>query len=613
MPRLSALVVAIGAALAVSLIACGQAEDASPAQGGAGGGGAATRTATADSTAAAAAAADFARMPKYTNDDAAQSLLEEYDYRKFPYYHPDKEPMYGGTMRMVTNMPGHFNPLTSGASRAISSNGRIFNQLIQLNYQQELMFTRDFICDVCERFEVSDDGLAYTFYIQDDVFFHDKPPVNGRQLTAADVAFAMNIYKDESVQSAVLQNVEVIEAVDDFTVVIRLKEPVAGFIATLSPQAFPIFARECYETEGCLEQNPIGTGPFQLKEWIPNDRLILERNPRYFKVDEAGRQLPYLDGIEEYQFEDFTAQVAAFRTGKIDNLEMGFGGDIDIFRSLVNSVPEAKHQINSEHTCCASRLVPNYANDGPWQNVDVRRALSLAIDQQHLIDTVCGGGCVGGSPIPFDMMGHEFSLSIDQLGPYQQHDPGEAERLLDQAGYPRGSDGVRMTLKIRHSSSASTFNQLEAIAQMWDEIGVKLEFQPTETVAWREMLFAGSWEELMWGGESRYGMDSFQHGYELYHTDAPKNFMHYSDPVMDDLMERERLELDPEAREALTREIFDREQDQVPVIWGPNFWHFVSYQPWVWQAMDHLHGWWRWWGSKHSEVTWVDERSPTRR
>ena len=200
-----------------------------------------------------------------------------------------------------------------------------------------------------------------------------------------------------------MSDIESVEVLDRYTVKITLKKPINLLVKLADPgdDVF-IFAHESYEAEGGLETNVIGTGPFMLVEFEPGQGFRMEKNPNYFGVDEQGRPLPYMDAIVGIYIPDPGAQMAAMRTKQIDAMEFTAIRDVD---ALLATNPDVFIIREPPQTPWVGYILKFRLNEPPYDNVDVRRALSMAIDRQTMIDFAFDGDGEVFGPLPWPLAG----------------------------------------------------------------------------------------------------------------------------------------------------------------------------------------------------------------
>jgi peptide/nickel transport system substrate-binding protein len=317
---------------------------------------------------------------------------------------------------------------------------------------------------LAKSWDVSPDGLSYTFRLQTGVKFHD-----GSAFDSADVKFAFDRARaptSTNAQKQIFAPIESIETPDAATVTIKLKQPSGNFLYFLGWGDAVIVAPETAENN---KANPVGTGPFKFKAWNRGDRVELVRNADYWQKDKIK-----LDSVTFRFINDPQAQVAAVRAG-----------DVDAFPNI--GAPELFVELKKDPRFTAvagnteGETVAGLNNTKkPFDDVRVRRALMHAIDRKTLIEGAYSGF---GRPI-----GSHFSPNhpafADMTGavPFDQ---AKAKALLKEAGY---GNGLSITIKSPQMAYAS--RSAELMAAMLAEVGVEMKIVPTEFPAkWIEEVF----------------------------------------------------------------------------------------------------------------------------
>ena len=198
---------------------------------------------------------------------------------------------------------------------------QMFNGLVQLNSQLEV------VPEIASSWDISPDGLQYTFYLREDVWFHSSPLFGSqktRRVQASDFVYSLDRLKDPKVGSPggwVLNSVDSYKALNSFTFQIQLKHPFPAFLGLLSMRYCSVVPKEVVEKHPTEFRNhPIGTGPFYFKRWEEEVKLVLRKNPRYFETDSTGTQLPYLEAVSIRFIEDLQSEFLLFMQGELDFL-----------------------------------------------------------------------------------------------------------------------------------------------------------------------------------------------------------------------------------------------------------------------------------------------------
>jgi peptide/nickel transport system substrate-binding protein len=422
--------------------------------------------------------------------------------------------------------------------------------------------------DLAESWQQTDDR-TYVFKLRRGVRFHPKPPVNGRELTAEDVRYTVERFLTlkGNANAYMLKSVDKVEALDPYTVKFTLHEPFAWFLDALAnPMAVGIIARECVEKFGDLKKPEavVGTGPWMLESYKPNVGATFVRHPGYFIPP-----LPYIDRVEMVVDEDNASRLAAFLSGKYD-LGWEFPGIINrvdwvqIRDRLQQTRPHLK---TLEFPANVMSHIAMRADQKPFSDPRVRRAISHAIDRQAIIDSVLEGGGVLNPPVPTALK--EWTLPIDQLGEgarYYTYDPPEARRLLAEAGYPRGFPG-----QVCFTTYGSTIvvDAVQLILKNLKDVGIAAALDTKEYGAYMATCFYGKFDSMTYGPQTPYlEPDNFLFG--QYYPGQLKNQSHINDPAVADLLVRQRRTFDVNKRREIIHEIQRRLAAQQYYVQGPS-------------------------------------------
>ena len=458
------------------------------------------------------------------------------------------QPRRGGMLRVRGYDPPHFDPHLTLNFRTQTTLSFVYSKLCRHKVGAGVTpGTFAVEPDLAERWEEPDD-TTYVFYLRKGVRWHNKPPVNGREFTAEDVKFSYERFLTEkgNPQRFMLDPVDRVEVVDRYTVRFRLKEPFVWLLNVLAnPISTWIVAREAVEKFGDLKkpEAAIGTGPFMLERYEPNVRSVFRRHPDYFR---AGQ--PSVDGVEWLVMEDESVQLAAYSAGQIDAAGWHFWvvrqPDLAAFKKRR---PDLLYQdfLNNVTTGLYMRT-----DKPPFNDVRVRRAISLAVDRQAIIDAVY----LKGEPSPAIARGvPEWSPRIDQLGAgakYYKPDPKEARRLLAEAGFP---NGLKTQLNATPGYGSDMTDALQLVQRQLKDNGINAEIKLQEYGAYMSTTFQGKYEGMAMGPFS-ITWEPHSNLYGMYMPEQGRNSSHVSDPTIISLLREEMRTKDLEARRKL---IFD--------------------------------------------------------
>ncbi|MCX6022194.1 MAG: ABC transporter substrate-binding protein [Chloroflexi bacterium] len=487
------------------------------------------------------------------------------DITGFPVYIPpdDKEKdvknyKRGGTFNYVSLDPPHLDIGLTSSCTVYNVADMVYNKLVRAKIGPNAdPFRVELTSDLAKSWEVSKDGLVYTFHLNQGVKWQNLPPVNGRELTAEDVKWNFEEYSG-GIQRATFDNVANIEAPDKYTVKVTLKEPNVDFVASLAAMAF-IRPKEIKDADGSFRQKAIGTGPFVMDKWTPKQGLNYSRNAAYWEKDAAGNPLPYLDKANMFVISDTGAARAAYRSGQVDVLR-------------ANTVAEAQEVKKSDADTVfmsnASGMVRGNtggllyrADRPPLNDVRVRRALSMGIDRPTISDTLYGGVFAMSLGMPWVYFMDNVP-TLKDFGPYFQYNPTEAKKLLVEAGYPNGLTVEMVDWYFRIPA--------DSVIAMLKEIGVTVKRREVDNPTQVTIITKGEYGDMTAAAWYIPGYDVDSEIYPFLHSKGAKNYGLYKDPEMDKLLEAQRREPDVAKRKTILKQIWDRQLDQVPVAWIPN-------------------------------------------
>ena len=459
-----------------------------------------------------------------------------------------QQPKRGGTLRVRGYDPPHFDPHQTLSFKTNTTLSFVYSKLVRHKVGAGVTpgtFTIE--PDLAERWEEPDDTTV-VFHLRRGVRWHNKPPVNGRELTAEDVKFTFDRFLSEKANPLrfMLDPVDRVDVVDRYTVRFRLKEPFVWLLHMLAnPTGTWIVAREAVDKYGDLKraETAIGTGPFTLERYDPNVKAVFRRHPDYFRTGQ-----PYVDGVDWLVMEDEAAQLAAYRSNQID-----FGGwhwwtvrqvDLD---ALKKSHPQLIYQ---DFLSTVTNGIYMRTDKPPFNDVRVRRAISHALDRRAIIEAVF----VRGEPAPAISRGlPEWSPRIDQLGAgaqYYRHDPREARRLLAEAGFPQG---LKTQLNVTGGYGADAVDAFQLAQRQLKESGIDAELKVQEYAAYISSTFLGKYEGMAMGPFS-IAWEPHSTLYGMYTPEQPRNSSHVADPKILAMLKEQMRTKDVEARRKL---IFD--------------------------------------------------------
>jgi peptide/nickel transport system substrate-binding protein len=355
------------------------------------------------------------------------------------------------------------------------------------------------------------------------------------------------------------QNVREVTASGDYEASFRLHRPQPSLLALLASGYSPVYP--CHVPPREMRSHPIGTGPFKFVEFKPNERIIVSRNSDYWK---PGR--PYLDGIEYTILPDRSTAVLAFIAGKFD-LTFPYELTIPLLRDVASQAPQAICEVDP--TNVGINLIVN-RDASPFNNVDVRRALALALDRKSFIDILAEGQAdIGGAMLPPPEgvwgMPPDILKTIAGYGPDVDQNRDQARKIMRSLGY--GPDR-RLTVKVAARNLAIYRDPAVILIDQLKQIHIDGELEAIETANWFPKVARKDYQ--IGANLTASGVDDpDQQFYENYACGSERNYTGYCNPELQQLFDRQSAEADLEKRKSLVWEIDKELQDDVarPIIY----------------------------------------------
>ncbi len=439
------------------------------------------------------------------------------------------------------------------------------------------------------------DETTYVVNIREGVYWHDKPPMNGRELTAEDVEYTFRRYlglwefadAGPGVWTGEFGKLswESITATDKYTVVFKLKEPnTRALMLILDWWHSLILPPEVIEQHGDIGdwRNLVGTGPYELTDWAQHSAREYTKNPNYWGFDPKWpeNRLPYFDKIEVLIIPEVATRLAALRSGKIDYLGQQGTAQIvvvDQALSLQRTNPELQLWPWSTRSDSAAAL---NLSKPPFDDIRVRHAMQMALDLETMNDTYFKGfadwiphGNVGSKSKDYMTPFEEWN---DELKGYYTYDPAGAEALLDEAGYPRGDDGIRTKITFVHSPRMAV-SWTEFMVSYWSDIGIAVDIDTTSKAEFNARRNALDYD-LIWTAsgineDPVWNMTKFR-------TDGLPGWT-VSDAKFDAWYDAVVATTSLEEQKRLVKQMDMHMIEQHWVIWGPAGPQFNASWPWL--------------------------------
>lgn len=442
----------------------------------------------------------------------------------------------GGTLEAAwAQDPVGLDPQVTSAYSSYQVLENVLDTLVTLDADQNVEPS------LATSWEVSEDGLDWTFHLRPGVTFS-----NGRPLSADDVVYTYTRMLDPATGSGnayKIAGLSSVTAVDDATVKLTLDAPNAAFLGHLAiDKSVGIIAKENVE-DGTINTQPIGTGPFMITDYQPGTKVVLERNPHYWQDG-----LPYLDKVEINIIPDDSVRRSALIAGDVDWAIAVPAQSIDDLKTTAGLVVD-------ETAAGAYWYIGVNTEHAPLDQKEVRQAISYAINRADIAAAATFGNAVPTQePIPAS------SAWSDGYAPYDQ-DLDKAKSLLAAAGVP---DGFEL-----HIMPTTQYEESIRIAQVMQaelaKVGIKATIDTLEWAQWLEEEGKGNYDTYVCSWNALVDPDDFF--YAQHKTGEVFNFTGYSNPTVDELLDQGRRAQGFDARKPIYDEINKIIVDDAPYIY----------------------------------------------
>jgi peptide/nickel transport system substrate-binding protein len=419
------------------------------------------------------------------------------------------------------------------------------------------------------------DPQTYVFHVRRGIRFANLPPVNGRELTAADIKWTYEYWsRSGQFQGKNLpvaqygwffEGMRSVEAPDASTVVIRFDQPFAPFINYVASYWNPIVAHEIYDQDGNLRGRMVGTGPFQLDAASSQKgtRWVFKKNPTYWRTG-----TPYIYAVEWVVIPDDASATAAFQAKQVDIIAAtGFMFD---YKSA-NAVKAANPTAVMYPYISFGPLLFIYINNRatPLNDARVRQAIACATDYDEFINTFAGGqgerSLAGAFPDTF---------SQDEIRQMQRYDPAQAKQLLAAAGFPNGLD---IEFIYTPAYGQLHLSGIQLFQAQLKRVGINLTLRAMDATALSTARGQGKYSLTATPRTTALVGDVDSYAFANFHTGSANNESKVSDVKLDQLLEAQRRELDQAKRRDLVRQAVRLINDQAYSI---AIFRASSYQLW---------------------------------
>ncbi|MDE2377245.1 ABC transporter substrate-binding protein [Bradyrhizobium sp.] len=471
------------------------------------------------------------------------------------------EPKQGGILRMYhRDSPGSAS-IHEGATYSLNVPFMpVFNNLVIFRQDVAQNSMDTIVPDLAESWAWVNDNKTLTFKLRQGVKWHD-----GKPFTSADVKCTFEMLMGKSQQKfrqnprkAWYNEVNDITTNGDFEVSFNLKRPQPSLLALLASGYTPVYP--CHVSPADMRTHPIGTGPFKFVEFKANESIKLTRNPDYWK---KGR--PYLDGIEFTIITNRSTAILAFVAGKFD---MTFPTEVSIplLKDVKSQDPTAVCVVEPNNV--STNIIVN-STAPPFDNIDIRRAMALALDRKAFVSILFEGQAdIGGTMLPAPAglwaMPKEMLESIPGYGPDVNANREAAKKLMQKAGY--GPD-KHLAVKVSTRNIPVYRDPAVILIDQLKSIYIDGELDVVETANWFPKVAR---KDYMLGLNLTGNAvdDPDQSFYENYSCGSERNYTNYCNKDIEKLFDVQSQEHDLDKRKKLVWEIDKKLQEDVarPII-----------------------------------------------
>jgi oligopeptide transport system substrate-binding protein len=467
------------------------------------------------------------------------------------------------------------DPAFARNQNAIWMDNQLYNGLVQLDENLKVQ-----PC-IAKHWDISSDGLQYTFHLRTDVYFQDDGQFKngiGRKVTAADFVYSFGRLIDAKVGSSgswifsdKVAGMKSFAALDDSTFSVKLKQPFPPMLSLLSSAYCSVVPHEVVDFYGKdFRSHPIGTGPFKFKYWKEGEVLVLLKNGKYWEKDSTGNHLPYLDAVRASFIPAKQTAFMAFIKKDLDFFNGINGSYRDDILTKSGHIPQkykgkfmmvTHPYLNTEYLGIMVDTNLAIVKASPLKLLKIRQAINYAIDRQSMIKYLRNSMCTPGDAgfIPKGMPGFD-----DKKVKGYNYDPGKARALLAEAGFPNGKGLPEITL-----TTVSTYRDLiEYIQGELNQIGIKTRVEVMEGASLREQIAKNSvgFFRASWNADYPDGENYLSVFYSKNRAPIGPNYTVFNDNQFDALYKQGYLVKSDSARYALYQQMDNLMMHESPVV-----------------------------------------------
>jgi peptide/nickel transport system substrate-binding protein len=474
----------------------------------------------------------------------------------------DSQPKHGGELTYaLATSPDSLDPHRSGLAVAVRAFRTIFDSLVVQEPDNSIKPW------LATEWTVSEDGKSYTFKLRQDVTFHDGTPFN-----AEAVKYSFDRIIDPKTQArnsvALLRPYESSEVLDEYTIKINLSTPSAAFLSNLSQAMLGIVSPTAAEKYGDqFGKNPVGTGPYKFVSWTENADIVVGKNNDYQWGPSIveNKAAPYLDKITFKIIPEEATRIGSVQSGQI------LAAETVPPQNIVSIKNDPKNQLLQVNTVGLPYTLFFNQRKEPWNDVRARKAVQLAVDVDAIVKTLyLNTYSRAWSPLTPGILGYDKSLENSN-----SVDLEKANELLNELGYVKGEDGIRVKdgkkLTLNYVDGTPNREKRNDIAviiqQQLKKIGIKVEINITKDIA--SVVQQNADYDLYGNSQVNSDPNSLR---AFYHTTTPqeeatiKRLGGGSNPELDQLLEEGTVESDPAKRADIYKKVQQKIIDEAWII-----------------------------------------------
>lgn len=464
-------------------------------------------------------------------------------------------PVKGGFLNVISKYePPTLTSIFQNTATA-GAGGRVLESLLKVNMDQSLSPY------LATAWEFSEEGHQLTFDLRQGVNWHDGEPFKSE-----DVAFSLFTLRDmNSRRRATLDSLESADTSDPHRLVLNFSRPAPFVLRGFTARASPIFPKHLYEGTDIRENRhnsaPIGTGPYKFATWERGSHYVLERNENYWEPDR-----PFLDAIIMRFVTDAGSRIAAYETGEVD---IGYSTPIPI-EEIERLLKDPRFATTTDGYADGGSMNQIFFNlrKAPLNDLRVRKAMAHLINIPDYIRVAWKGQAVSCPTVIARALTEFSDTSIE----HYKYDIDEANRLLDEAGLSRGTNGTRFRIRMTHNPY---YGELKAGAEFlrsaFTQAGIAVDINTYDYATYIKTVY-GDWDFDLDLNGADCGFDPMDGVQRLYWSNGIQkgvpfsNHMGYSDPEVDKLFAEGATTVDPEARRAVYNRLQRKLWEDLPAI-----------------------------------------------